>query len=343
VAMGKCRECSKSVSSEATTCPHCGVPRPVAPPRPKTPEAEAAERGVGIGCLVVVLLVFGWCYFSPSDDERALKERNRRAAAEAATDSAAATNFYAAQRNLSPALLGKLSSEACAGALPAIAAAPESKTKKAWYEACQATISAVPPLSRDEVLAARQRFTIKVLSFDAETQIGNEFPYANRVRVRVTNGSKVRLPFLTVRTNRWGADGTLLGWSRAPAMQVGHVLPGTSVDLDFAPLGHLPSVSRITVEIERSIKSTDEGFFDELKSATASNPKSRVTPTPIPLGMLADSVLALKGKARATRQVGSDVEGLLVEWEYPDMTLLFGRREANGVTAYRVLKVTPRQ
>jgi hypothetical protein len=28
MALQACRECSQQVSSEATTCPHCGVPRP---------------------------------------------------------------------------------------------------------------------------------------------------------------------------------------------------------------------------------------------------------------------------------------------------------------------------
>ena len=29
MAMSKCRECGKAVSTLAKTCPHCGVPKPV--------------------------------------------------------------------------------------------------------------------------------------------------------------------------------------------------------------------------------------------------------------------------------------------------------------------------
>src|SRR5206468_974739 len=34
MALTKCRECRKDVSTEATTCPHCGVPNPIAPIHP---------------------------------------------------------------------------------------------------------------------------------------------------------------------------------------------------------------------------------------------------------------------------------------------------------------------
>lgn len=48
MAMGKCRECGKEVSSEAKACPHCGVSKPIKP----------AISG-GMGCLIMIgLLVF---------------------------------------------------------------------------------------------------------------------------------------------------------------------------------------------------------------------------------------------------------------------------------------------
>ena len=50
MALIKCRECEAQVSTEALSCPHCGVPRPssvlseVAP----TPTAPAAGQGAGL-------------------------------------------------------------------------------------------------------------------------------------------------------------------------------------------------------------------------------------------------------------------------------------------------------
>lgn len=65
--------------------------------------------------------------------------------------------------------------------------------------------------------------------------------------------------------------------------------------------------------------------------------------TPVVVGTLADTVLGFRGKAISTRQVGSDGNGLLVEWEYPDATYLMGRQAQDGVEAYRVIKIKPRK
>lgn len=59
MAMGACRECKKEVSSEAKTCPHCGVSAPV--PR------KTSAGGV-LGCLVLGLLLMGWCGSMLGDD-----------------------------------------------------------------------------------------------------------------------------------------------------------------------------------------------------------------------------------------------------------------------------------
>ncbi len=64
-------------------------------------------------------------------------------------------------------------------------------------------------------------------------------------------------------------------------------------------------------------------------------------PSPVVVGTLADTVLGFRGKAISTRQVGSDGNGLLVEWEYPDATYLMGRQVQDGVEAYRVIKIKP--
>ena len=51
MAVRKCRECSKRVSTEALVCPHCGAPDPV----PKRSEADVSNTSKG--CLVVFLIV----------------------------------------------------------------------------------------------------------------------------------------------------------------------------------------------------------------------------------------------------------------------------------------------
>lgn len=76
----------------------------------------------------------------------------------------------------------------------------------------------------------------------------------------------------------------------------------------------------------------------KLKTSTAATKSLGVK-----IGMPADTVLELRGKAISSRQVGRDENGLLVEWEYPDVTYLMGRRVQNGIEAYRVIKITPRK
>ncbi len=60
------------------------------------------------------------------------------------------------------------------------------------------------------------------------------------------------------------------------------------------------------------------------------------------IGTLADTVLELRGKSVSTKQIGRDDNGLLVEWHYPDVTYLMGRKHQNGIEAYRVIKITPK-
>jgi hypothetical protein len=76
----------------------------------------------------------------------------------------------------------------------------------------------------------------------------------------------------------------------------------------------------------------------KLKTSTAATKSLGVK-----IGMPADTVLELRGKGISSRQVGSDENGLLVEWEYPDFIYLMGRRVQNGIEAYRVIKITPRR
>jgi hypothetical protein len=76
----------------------------------------------------------------------------------------------------------------------------------------------------------------------------------------------------------------------------------------------------------------------KLKTSTAATKSLGVK-----IGTPADTVLELRGKGISSRQVGRDENGLLVEWEYPDVTYLMGRRVQNGIEAYRVIKITPRR
>ncbi|MDA1380491.1 zinc ribbon domain-containing protein [Plesiomonas shigelloides subsp. oncorhynchi] len=55
MAMTKCRECGKDVSTEAKVCPHCGVENPgIASAVP----APAKKKDQGLALLVVYLFYF---------------------------------------------------------------------------------------------------------------------------------------------------------------------------------------------------------------------------------------------------------------------------------------------
>jgi DNA-directed RNA polymerase subunit RPC12/RpoP len=53
MALMKCSECGKDVSSKAAACPHCGAPVAVAPN--VTPQVES-KKDVGIAILLALLL-----------------------------------------------------------------------------------------------------------------------------------------------------------------------------------------------------------------------------------------------------------------------------------------------
>ncbi|ECN0101371.1 hypothetical protein [Kluyvera intermedia] len=63
MAMVKCKECKKEISSKAKTCPHCGV---------KNPGVKASDAFGGF-IFLLVLAGIGYWYFS-GDDEPATKE-----------------------------------------------------------------------------------------------------------------------------------------------------------------------------------------------------------------------------------------------------------------------------
>jgi hypothetical protein len=59
----------------------------------------------------------------------------------------------------------------------------------------------------------------------------------------------------------------------------------------------------------------------------------------ISLGTTSDDVLALRGKASQIVRSENDEYGMVVSWVYPDTTYVFGLRERNGITAYRVIQI----
>ncbi len=112
MAVVNCRECSKTVSTEAASCPHCGVPNPAPKNEPSTGKKVALSPcrsckaavpsnastcphcgatnpgvttkdtliGVGIACALVAVAVYA-C--SDSDADKAKKAAESKAAAEA--------------------------------------------------------------------------------------------------------------------------------------------------------------------------------------------------------------------------------------------------------------------
>lgn len=124
-------------------------------------------------------------------------------------------------------------------------------------------------LTRNAVIAARKKYRVSVVSFDASQEYGTEFPYSDFVRLRITNGADVTLRSLTVLTKRFDGDGKMIGSSRAPSISVRDLMPGETVEVDYYPRGHLFGVKKITVEIEALIPPDAEQFFDELTGTAA--------------------------------------------------------------------------
>ena len=78
---------------------------------------------------------------------------------------------------------------------------------------------------------------------------------------------------------------------------------------------------------------------DAEKPATATSHVTTTDAAGVRIGMLADDVLELRGQANRTEVVGEDQFGLLVEWLYADSIYTMARREAGGITAYRVIDI----
>lgn len=125
--------------------------------------------------------------------------------------------------------------------------------------------------TEDEVLQARKRFNVDVVEFDASQEYGTEFPYSDRVRLRITNKSDIVLPYLTILTKRFNREGQMIGSSRAPSVPTSNVKPGESFEYEYYPKGHLPYVKKIKVEIEHMINDDEKKFFQELNMQIPKN------------------------------------------------------------------------
>lgn len=118
--------------------------------------------------------------------------------------------------------------------------------------------------TEDEVLQARKKFKVDVLEFDATQEYGIDFPYSDRVRLRINNKSNIVLPYLTILTKRYDHRGKMIGSSRTPSIPTSNIKPGESLEYEYYPKGHLPGVEKINVEIEHIIANDEKQFFKEL-------------------------------------------------------------------------------
>lgn len=196
-------------------------------------------------------------------------------------------------------------------------------------------------LTRKEVLKARRQYRVEILTYDPERTVGSGWNAGDMVRLRVTNRSPFTLSTLTVAFRRYTASGEMIGMART-WVPVNTIKPGQSAEFDQVVLGRLDGVTRMTATVESHISKRDEQFIHELsdpQSGEHSTTKARSSSPRIGIGTLADSILRYRGRATAVTQRGSDAQGLVVAWTYPDAVYLLGRRESHGVTAYRVIAV----
>jgi hypothetical protein len=135
------------------------------------------------------------------------------------------------------------------------------------YEQEVASVVAAPNLTRADVIRARRQYKVEVLAFDASQKFGTKSPYADFVRLRISNKSDVTLPCLTILTKRYSKN-QMVGASRAPSIPTTDLAPGESVEYNYYPLGHLDlvRVDKIAVEVEGIINPNAERFFCELQA-----------------------------------------------------------------------------
>lgn len=122
--------------------------------------------------------------------------------------------------------------------------------------------------SKEEILEARKLFSIEVIDYDTSQCYGEESNCADYVILKISNGSKITLPYLTVKTIRYDENEKVVGSSRAPSIPASNIKPGETLTYDYYPLGHFhPLIAEtkvIKVEIEHIIDTKSEKFFKEL-------------------------------------------------------------------------------
>jgi DNA-directed RNA polymerase subunit RPC12/RpoP len=96
----KCAECQKDVSSEASSCPHCGFPLKSQPKDKDVPlvrESNSSKAGLGTFFIVlgIIGIVIGFVAIQPSDIEK-LDEQGLQMAQQSAKDSQAMNNYIVA-------------------------------------------------------------------------------------------------------------------------------------------------------------------------------------------------------------------------------------------------------
>jgi hypothetical protein len=286
-----CSNCGCRIENSWVVCPRCAKPVQAvsreAPVGQTRQEVKRVSRGFGCGRLIVVILAtivavlasmgfVGWMDRRSQDERNRLEAERMKDPAYAyakGKEAAESEEFLSAERKR--LAMYRLARERNAPdsldrqidtALAKIGAEHASKTPS---DASTRQGKAINPseLSRDQVQKVRQQFIVEVVEADLSREYGGEFPYSDYLRVRITNNSKVRLPSLTLRVNRYDAAGKNVGWSRAPSIPTDSIGPGETIEYDWFPRGHLPSVESVRLEIEKMIGADSLEFFPELRDA----------------------------------------------------------------------------
>jgi len=138
----------------------------------------------------------------------------------------------------------------------------------------------------------------------------------------------------------WGVSGQVRAIVDYVKSQQSKNYPGGS---DQAPRKSLGPISIHCGTTGETLWVGWESLIAPLPAASQSTSGNLKRPSTIVVGTLADTVLDLRGKGLLTRRIGSDRNGLLVEWEYPDVIYVMGRRLQDGIEAYRVIEIKPRK
>lgn len=125
-------------------------------------------------------------------------------------------------------------------------------------------VAPAPKYTREEVLDARKKYQVEVLRFNKELT-GSYDLRTNMIRLKITNNSDIALPFLTVKTSRFGTDKEVI-WARFPSIPVSNLKPGESFEFDYYARGAIEGkdIEKITVEVEQILDQQDEQFIKEL-------------------------------------------------------------------------------